>query len=211
VTIFKDIVMRSGASDRLNSVKREFLIGYATSQINPGSLSHLDFLLNLTEKSHAPLLWYAVCAGLYPENEILKSFKCLGRRIQRDVLSPESPFSTPRHDISFEELAILLTADNPDINFRRAGQSFLLVEIFPCVTVQVGWQKNRAIPQGQANLFPSEEGAMMSYKRSQTCRVSEQRAIYRPLSRILVEHRNWCPFWCPLRTPFALTSCSTHC
>jgi hypothetical protein len=82
----------------------------------------------------------------------------MGRRVLRDILFPESPFATPQHDISFEELDILLTADNPDAGFRRASANFLFVEILPCVSVQINSQRRNSLVRQQE--FFESEGAV---------------------------------------------------
>jgi hypothetical protein len=157
VVAVRNLILHDHILDPLPQTRRDFLLGYLTSMISPGSLSHLDFLGPFVEAYPKAPLWYAVCAGLRPDNEIAKSFKCLGRRLVRDMLAPESPFAVPRHDISLEELAMLLSADNPDISFRRASPNFLLVELLPCVTVCLSWPRRSPV-QDQQEFFQSRAG-----------------------------------------------------
>lgn len=161
VVAIREFILHDHILDAFPQTRRDFLLGYLTSMISPGSLSHLDFLTPFVEAYPRAPLWYAMCAGLRPENEIAKSFRCLGRRLVRDMLAPESPFSVPRHDISFEELAMLLSADNPDTSFRRASPNFLLVELLPCVTVCLSWPR-RSPAQDQQEFFQSRAGAPTS-------------------------------------------------
>lgn len=121
-----------------------FVCGYLASRIAPGSIQHIELLRPYLECFPSIILWYSLCAGLYPKNDVYNFDRGLGWRLLRDLLRCEEVYQKPTGDISLEELDVLLDVERPDKNFRAASHNHLVVEILPSVYTVVIWPGDSA-------------------------------------------------------------------
>jgi hypothetical protein len=143
-----------------NALSREeptiaaFMYGYLASLIGPGALSHAALLKPVLQQYPQALSWYGVCAGLYKNSEVLSFAKGLCRRLVRDATSVEPLLANPRADISFDELEMLLSGAKPLEDFRRASNTFVVVELLPTISGSFKWRNTAE--QSQLTLFGSQ-------------------------------------------------------
>ena len=125
----------------------EFLAGYLTSRIGPGTIDHINLLIPRLVGMPAAILWYGLCAGLQPGSRLEDYSKGLGRRVLRELLRSEHFLDNPRCDIALNELEMLSSATDAslrDIVFNR--QNNIEVEVAPCVSTVVRWPPRPAAP-----------------------------------------------------------------
>ena len=80
---------------RPDTLITSFLAGLLADQLSPGSLGHVDLLLPYLNQYPTALMWYGLCAGLHPDSEVQQVGNCLGRRLVRDLLTPD-PILAPK-------------------------------------------------------------------------------------------------------------------
>jgi hypothetical protein len=132
-----------------------FILGYLTSRIGGGSLDHVNLLFNLWPSDPSPIVWYGLCAGLYPASDVQGFANGLGRRTLRDVLMSEPALDRPRCDIAIAELEILAGGDRPSLDFLTNSQSYLSVEIRPRVVAPMRWPvKPNSSTERQTSIDP---------------------------------------------------------
>lgn len=148
-----DRLLASGAIRNEHPTIAAFIYGYVASLISPGTLSHAGLLTPILVELPYALPWYGLCAGLYKNNEVLSFGKGLCRRLVRDVTAAEPLLGNPRADIAFEELDMLLSGPKALEDFRRASQSFVVVELFPMISGSFKWRTSAE--QSQMGLFDS--------------------------------------------------------
>jgi hypothetical protein len=131
----------------------EFICGYLLSLISPGTLEHTHLLIPSLERVPGALLWYGLCAGLERGSKISRHFGGLGRRMLRDLLRSETLLDLPTCDIAISELEVLAAA--PDmLEFRRANQNSVVVELAPFINAQMR-MAGRSERPAQVDLFES--------------------------------------------------------
>jgi hypothetical protein len=123
---------------RLDVLTSSFLAGLLADQIGPGSFGHVDLLLPYLNQYPTALIWYGLCAGLHPDSEVQQLGNCLGRRLVRDLLSPDPIISRPKYDIALRELEVHLDREEP-LEFRTASQNHIAVELLPGVPAYMRW------------------------------------------------------------------------
>lgn len=123
----------------VNSPFAGFISGYLANKIAPGTFKHNDLLKPFVTRFPSLPIWYGICAGLSPNNEVHTYNSGLGWRITRDLLQKEPIWQRPRSDISFEELDILLSTEHSDQYFNTESHTHLRVELAPSVYTVVTW------------------------------------------------------------------------
>jgi hypothetical protein len=116
-----------------------FLCAYLASQIAPGSAAHAPMVEPFVRQFPGILVWYYVCAGLYPRTAVLSDNDGLGWRVLREVLRRETVFQRPQGDIAFDEFKVLVAGKKHDIPFLSASHTHLSVELFPRVYSVIVW------------------------------------------------------------------------
>ncbi len=114
-----------------------FLSAYIISQIAPGSIKYVNLLSPSLEKYPDIILWYGLCAGLYPNSEVLYYNDGFGWRILRDIIETDNFYHRPNCDISLDELEVLIDVDKPNKGFFSEYQSYFTIEIAPMINVLV--------------------------------------------------------------------------
>lgn len=111
--------------------EKAFVIALAAFLSRPG-FSHQLSLLHPTMRTFpdAPL-WLGAMQALYSPEETLAYGEGLGWRLARDAFQQEDVFSTPRHDISYTELRLLLRNKSLSRSIRFLPKSRLDVELSP--------------------------------------------------------------------------------
>ena len=122
----------------LDPTSSAFVIGLLASLISQGTFEHIELLMPHISEYKTALLWYGLCVGLYKNNVVQESANCLGRRLVRELKSPDPLVSAPSYDISIGELEVCLDRESP-INFRVASKSHITVEIAPGVPAIMRW------------------------------------------------------------------------
>lgn len=115
-----------------------FIAGYLTSQVSPGTFDHFALLLPYRSSLSSAMLWYGLSAGLYKDAQLKKSFAGLGHRVWREIARIESTLDRPRCDISIDELEIWNRGENntlTDIPSNTPG--VFQIEIAPLVNTWV--------------------------------------------------------------------------
>jgi len=149
VAVFETMALRASAGDARGSQFEAFQLAYLASQISPGTFEHFELLTPYLTVHPTILVWYGLLAGLTPTSQKLGGG--LGLRVLRDALMPEYWLDRPTCDVSFFELEILLTAENPQTDFRVGSQSQLVVELAPAVRTILRWPPK---PESAGELFP---------------------------------------------------------
>lgn len=136
------------------TVEQEFCLGYLMSRIAPGTLDHLVLAEGMRTKGTAPIIWYALLAGLHPESQV--AFGGQGRylRIVREVFRRDHPHDSPRADISIGELEQRTGKANRLAPLTTNSQGILAVEVLPGVVAYVSQQS--AIKQQTPNMFEAK-------------------------------------------------------
>jgi len=125
-------------ADGLDALTASFLAGLLADQIAPGTFEHIDLLLPYLNRYPTALLWYGLCAGLHRDSEVQQIGNCLGRRLVRDLLTPDPILSRPKYDLSVDELQVHLDREEP-LEFRTASQNHIAVELLPGVPAYMKW------------------------------------------------------------------------
>jgi len=146
-----------GKKDKLSG---EFLAGYLTSLIAPGTFDHRHVLEPFLETLPSANLWYGLCAGLHSNSKLRSFGEGIGRRILRDAMYRESYLDRPRGDIALPELEVLASANGGlAVNVTR-DTAHLAVEVAPCVNVTMRSGEHRppdSLRVGKQNeLFPQD-------------------------------------------------------
>jgi hypothetical protein len=120
-------------SSRLGSHSdRQAAQGFLATQIAPGSLEHLDLLMQRSGPGTA--FWYVLFAALQNPAAVMNAYGGLGRRVSRDIRGGESLDTVPRADVALDELKILTRYGTEELS-RKAGHSNEIeVELMPLVT-----------------------------------------------------------------------------
>jgi hypothetical protein len=123
------------------SVKKwdAFLIAYAVSCVQPGSMAHASLLEPLLPLAPDAVLWLALCAGLRPDSTVGFEYGSVGLRALRDLFAVEDLLCRPRADISFAELDILSGEKIGPVEFPRSSSTNLVVELAPSVETTIVW------------------------------------------------------------------------
>lgn len=156
------ILLTQKGSDRATGA---FLCGYLASQVSPGSFDHAPLLTFNIHEFPTALLWYGLCAGLQEGFNLQNYSAGLGRRVLRDVFRRENFLDRPRCDVAVAELKVLTSSESAMVDFPTGGQGHLVVEIAPCVTTLVRWQRRTDLAadtygtNSQAQLFPTRSEA----------------------------------------------------
>lgn len=116
------VTSRSGMNPELVS----FVTGYLFSLLAPGTLEHLTILGSSTSMQPQTIMWYAVCAGLYPRSDVQNFAGGILRRVLRDIEAWELFVDRPRSDVGADELELL----RPLLD---GNSSPLVVEVAPRV------------------------------------------------------------------------------
>jgi hypothetical protein len=137
--------------NRLDTLTSSFLAGLLADQIAPGTFEHVDLLMPYLSQYPMALTWYGLCAGLNADSEVQQVGNCLGRRLVRDLLIPDSIVARPRYDLSIGELEVYLDREAP-IEFRVAGQNHIAVELLPGVPAYMRWPAKDSLPSGSLSV-----------------------------------------------------------
>jgi hypothetical protein len=117
--------------------EKSFIVALIAFLARPGLPQQIS-LLNPTLRvfPDAPL-WLGAMQALYSPEETLAYGDGLGWRIARDVSEREDIFATPRHDISFAELQILLRSRSLARSIRFLPKTRLDVELSPGISTWI--------------------------------------------------------------------------
>jgi len=121
---------------------RDFLAGYFTSLLAPGTLEHADILASVAPVMPTAYLWYGLCAGVNFRGDALPIGNPLARRIIRDLTVPDRLIDRPRCDVALEELSMHGPGESLLRLTAKAGR--LDIDILPGVTMAVRWPPNDA-------------------------------------------------------------------
>ncbi len=130
-------LQREARSDPL----RDFAIGYLASSIDPGKFTFFRIVGELLHDFPTALLWYAVCAGCYPQSVAGFSGNGVAQRAWSHVVQRFSPMDRPIADISLEELEVFSLSDLPIDDYPVFAAGFSTVEIAPGVVVTIRSQR----------------------------------------------------------------------
>ena len=132
----RSLGMLAGSHSR-NRVSSEALAGYIASLLSPGTFEYVDLISSFSDRLPGLLLWYGLFTGIHPANTVLFEHGGLGRKLLREILTPESVLTPPKCDISVEELAVLTERTSAFDFYRQSRQSSLSVEVLPLINVVV--------------------------------------------------------------------------
>jgi len=136
----------------INNKVTEFLCGYLASQIEPGSMNHLDMIHSYIATFPSVILWYSICEGLYQNTKIHNYKNSLGWRVTRDLYLWLPDVGKPKSDISLDELEVIVDVDNPNLNFLVENPAAIFVEIVPSIYSVFIWRdqfKNKKTDQAK--------------------------------------------------------------
>lgn len=139
VAQFDKLMTLLSSESNVNPLFAGFVSGYLANKIAPGTFKHNDLLKPFVTRFPSLLVWYGICAGLSPNNEVHTYNSGLGWRITRDLLQKEPIWQRPHSDISIEELEIFLSTERPDLSFNTESYTHLKVELAPSVYTVVTW------------------------------------------------------------------------
>ena len=134
VTRLDNVVESILSTDIPDPVITAFVIGYLFSQIAPGTLDHLHLTRRVTAKLPGAVMWYGLCAGLYPHTAVQDFRNGLVRRALRDIEAWEPFVERPRSDISLGELSASGVTNTQELLRRRS----LVVELAPRIYTVIG-------------------------------------------------------------------------
>ncbi len=154
VVTFEHALRRFSGSRVRRSVEASFFCGYLASLLNPGSLLYVKLVTSYLAEFPTLLLWYALCAGLHPQNGLLGEFGGLARRVLRDILMPETLLSRPQCDVSLDELEVLSKSRTTIETIPTSGHRTAKVEIVPMVNTVVRFPSASTTPK--LSMVPSE-------------------------------------------------------
>jgi hypothetical protein len=163
-------VMSDLTRDVRDEMRVSFLAGYLASLIGDGSLEHAHLVFPLLEGLPTAMLWYGICASMFPSSRILHDYGHLGLKLLRLIQKPDDLLAPPSCDISLPELEITLRGKGGGKSFRRVHASFLRVELLPTVSTVVRWSGVGVAPD-QLSLFDAERRQPM--EASQIRRIIE--------------------------------------
>lgn len=148
-------VMSELTRDVRDEMRVSFLAGYLASLIGDGSLEHAHLVFPLLDRLPTAMLWYGICASMFPSTRILHDYGHLGLKLLRLIQKPDDLLAPPLCDISLRELEITLRGNGGGKSFRRVHASFLRVELLPTVSTVVRWSGVGLTPD-QLSLFDTE-------------------------------------------------------
>jgi hypothetical protein len=132
---------------------RNFLAGYFTSLLAPGTLDHAEVLASVWPSFPSAFLWYGLCASVNFRGEALPAGNAVARRLVRDLTIPDRFVDRPRCDIALEELAMIGTNNAP-----MPGTSGRLdIDILPGVTTTVRWPPSDLPTEVEKRQFREKE------------------------------------------------------
>ena len=153
-----DLALRSAAGRRRSSHQIAVVaLGLLASRIAPGSLDHTPLLIPHAHRLKSLLVWYGLFSGMTRASRLTDHYESLGRRVLRDMLVPDTPFSNPSCDIALNELETISASDSALQGVQRRSAEHLAVEILPCVSTVVPWLTDQArAGHEQGRLFDDE-------------------------------------------------------
>lgn len=161
VGAFEQMVSEVMSGER--ALEADFAIGYLASRINPGTLAHAGLVATVLKRYPAAMLWYGACAGLAESTTVTSEFGGVGRRVLRELMTPEEVLGRPRCDVSASELEILLAGERAD-DFAVWSPSQLSVELAPGVSTVVNWSSRARTRRSQELGERPEERAWIEYE-----------------------------------------------
>jgi hypothetical protein len=135
-TFERSVAVLTGSQLR-NRVASEALAGYIASLLSPGTFEYVDLVSSFSDRLPSLLLWYGLFTGIHPGSTVLWEHGGLGRKLLREILSPDNIVSPPRCDIAVDELTVLTERTSAFEFYRQSRQSSLYVEVFPMINVVV--------------------------------------------------------------------------
>ena len=132
-----DRTLQRLATVRSKDESIEFIAGFLTSLISPGTMDHIHVLLPYVEVLKASLLWYGLAAGSFGRSALQNYGGGLGRRILREATRRETLLDRPRCDIALQELEMVVESGTNIADVRTGISSALTVEITPCIDTVV--------------------------------------------------------------------------
>ncbi len=154
VTAFEEAASELTSRHRPDIVEPAFACGYFASRIDPGSLSHIPVVAPYLKAMPTAIMWYGLCAGLYPHSGVMDFSEGVGRRLLRDMLRGGSFLDRPTCDIAASELEVIAKGKTPLLDFPRGHQGSVEVEIMPGVTTYL------SLGEGDAGR-PDQSGSAM--------------------------------------------------
>ncbi len=142
VLIFEGFAEKLHNQAIIDKMTAEFLCGYLASQIEPGTMNHVELLRPYIKSFPGVILWYGLCAGIYQKTDVHNYADGFGWRIIRDLFQWIPDHGIPKCDIALDELEVMLNVEQPDYNFRVENPTWLIVEILPSVYSVFLWYKN---------------------------------------------------------------------
>lgn len=117
--------------------ERAFVIALVAFLSRPGLANQMSLLYPTMRMFPDAPLWLGAMQALYPAEETLAYGDGLGWRLSRDIFDSDDIFSTPRHDVSFAELQILLRSRSLTRTMRFLPRTRLDVELAPGVSTWI--------------------------------------------------------------------------
>ena len=145
-----------------DSLLSGFLCGYLGSRIAPGDLDHFGLVAKMLPVAPTASLWFSLCSGLQSGGQVLGFADGLGRRILRDLEQSDDVLGRPRCDLGLSELEVLFSRDKPLTDFRTGSSGLLTIELFPCVTTSIRWQRSNEF---QVDLFERRDTSLVEARQ----------------------------------------------
>lgn len=161
VDAFEQMVSEIATGER--ALEADFAIGYLASRINPGTLTHAGLVATVLKRHPAAMLWYGTCAGLVEDTAVTSELGGVGRRVLRELMTPEEALGRPRCDVSASELEILLAGERAD-DFAVWSPSQLSVELAPGISTVVNWSSRARTRRSHDSEERSEERGRIEYE-----------------------------------------------
>ncbi|RYX91911.1 MAG: hypothetical protein EOO28_24240 [Comamonadaceae bacterium] len=147
-------------------------LAYIAMQIAPGTLEHLDLLLEGNDSRVA--LWYSFMQSLRFPNKVLTLNGGLGRRIARDVWQQRTFVDGPVVDCSIDELKILARSNIDFLGRKIAHANELEIELLPMVSGNFRYN-SRNLRQQESIKFDGPPDAEINRHRTVHEQISDLR------------------------------------
>lgn len=159
INTFKKLVLNIVA-DSNDSRMNDILIGAALSLLASGSMSYLPLTRILADDHPVASLWFAFFVSLHPKSDVLFTGDGLGAHLVKRIFDEETVFDSPKSDISFPELEMLVNQSDENLRFRTEHSTSISVELSPLVSgrFRISREFRRSEPTGNVPV-PLEEWA----------------------------------------------------
>lgn len=153
-----DLAVRSVGERRRRSHQTAVVaLGLLASRIAPGSLDHTPLLIPYAHRMKSLLMWYGLFSGMTRAARLADHYGSLGRRILRDMLVCDQPFSSPSCDVALDELEVISASDLALQSVQPQSPERLVIEILPGVSTVVPWLADEGrLEHEQGRLFDNE-------------------------------------------------------